>query len=84
MHPPSRRFLESHNVIFDEGGTEKRYECIILEPATVESGSAAKGSPPAMNIAPDPKDTSDSESEQEIEGLLSPPPVSAPPAGRPK
>jgi hypothetical protein len=87
VHHPSRHFLESRDVIFEEGGTEKRYERIILEPATAESGSAAEGSPPATNVAPDPKDTSDSESEQEIEGLLTSPPdpaQAAPPTSCPK
>jgi hypothetical protein len=84
MHHSSRCFLESRDVVFNEGGTEKHYECIILEPAAMESRSAAEGDPPATNIAPNSKDSSDSESEQEIEGILSPPPASAPPAGRPK
>jgi hypothetical protein len=82
VHRLSRRFLESRDVIFDKGGTETRYERIILEPAAAESGSAAEGDPPATNAVPNSKDLSDSESEQEIEGILSP--ASAPPTGRPK
>src|SRR5258707_370804 len=31
VHCPTKRFLESRDVIFDEGGTEKRYERVILE-----------------------------------------------------
>jgi transposase InsO family protein len=84
VHRSSRCFLESRNIVFNEGGTEKCYEHVILEPAAMESGSAAEGDPPATNVAPNSKDSSDSESEQEIEGILSPPPASAPPAGRPK
>ena len=83
MHRQSRRFLESRDIIFDEGGTEKRYERIVLERATAESGSAADANPPAVNAAPTQKDSSDSESEQEIEGLLAPPLAPAPPS-RPK
>ena len=83
VHRPSRHFLESRNVIFNEGGTETCYERIILEPAAAESGSAAEGNPSA-NVAPNSKDLLDSESEQEIEGLLSPPPPASAPPGRPK
>jgi len=32
MHQPTHKFLESRDIVFDEGGTLLRHECIILEP----------------------------------------------------
>jgi transposase InsO family protein len=84
VHRPTKRFLESRDVIFDEGGTEKRFERVILEPATAESGSTAEGNPPVVDAVPSAKDSSDSESEQEIEGILASPPDPSPSASRPK
>jgi hypothetical protein len=83
VHRPTKQFLESCNVIFDKGGTEKHFERVIRKPAATESASVVNGNPPVVDTAPGAKDSSDSESEQEIEGILSPP-ASAPPAGRPK
>jgi len=32
MHRPTCKFIESHNIVFDEGGPTLHHECIILEP----------------------------------------------------
>jgi hypothetical protein len=87
VHRPSKRFFESRDVVFDEGGTEKRYERIIFEPNDTAdvNGSTPSGNPQSVDSAASPaKPASESKSEQEIEGLLTPPPVSAPATGRPK
>ena len=83
VHRPTKRFFESRDVVFDEGGT-KLFERVILEPnADTMEGSPDIAAP--ENLTPTPPDNpSESESEEEIEGLLTPPPNPTPSATRPK
>src|SRR6266702_4795510 len=47
VHRPTKRFLESRDVVFDEGVTKKRYERVILESAAANvSGSTPGGDAP--------------------------------------
>jgi hypothetical protein len=87
VHRPTKHFFESCDVIFDKGGTEKHYEHVILEyNATDVNGSTSEGDPPHTH--PTPTNQPESESKEEIEGLLTPIAPSSTPApattGRPK
>ena len=37
MHQPTHKFLESHDIVFDEGGPILCHECIILKPDNTPS-----------------------------------------------
>lgn len=72
VHRPTKRFLESRDVVFDEGGTEKRYERIILESTDGANGNAPDGITPHVDDTPKPT------------SLSPPPPNPAPVTARPK
>ncbi len=95
MHRPTKRFIKSCDVVFDKGGTEKHYERVILKSTTADVNESTPGSNPTcadpvikpITLAPSapPADSSESKSEDEIEGILTPPPPDpAPITARPK
>jgi hypothetical protein len=83
VHRPSGRFLESRDVIFDEGGSSSapRYERITLEYDSPDSGGAPAGPPKEPPIS---QPGSQSESEGEIEDLLTDDPPAPAPAPVPR
>ena len=69
VHRPSKRFIESRDVIFDEGGTNTSYERVILDdndtspppplmPTPTPSPSADPNASTANSIAPTPSPAS--------------------------
>jgi Reverse transcriptase (RNA-dependent DNA polymerase) len=68
VHHPSGRFLESCNVVFDEGGPESCYECTVLEhnstdnsptPPDPSSSSTPSTSPSQLTKPADPSPDSE-------------------------
>jgi hypothetical protein len=95
VHRPTRRFLESRDVIFDEGGPVTQHERITIEPdgavpggADVQTdmqtpeGTDGLATPITTTTPPTQPNSSDSESETEIEGILAAPPPTV--TSRPK
>jgi reverse transcriptase-like protein/Pol polyprotein/gag-pre-integrase-like protein/integrase-like protein len=91
VHHPTRWFLESHDIIFDEGKPVQHRECIVIKPddTDTEGTEGAEGVSTTRNgintdtfISSQPNMSSDSESETEIEGILTSPPSIA--TSRPK
>jgi hypothetical protein len=88
VHCPTCQFLESHDVIFDEGGPVQHHKHIVIKPndTDTEGTEGTEGEDTTGNgINPDtggtdtsissqPNTSSDSESETEIEGILTSPP----------
>jgi len=70
VHRPTRRFLESRDVIFDEGGPDPRtsFERVVIDHDDTETGGAEAGGAEAGNAKAG--GTSEDESETEIEGIL--------------
>ena len=80
VHWPIKQFFELCDIIFNEGGTEKCYEHVILESDTTDmSGSMSGGDPPNST----PTNQPERESEDKIEGLLTPLSPSITPAPNP-
>jgi Reverse transcriptase (RNA-dependent DNA polymerase) len=74
VHRSSQRFIESRDVIFDEGGPIQRYERIVIEPDEpdgTETGDAPEA--PAPQSADDKQSDCDSESESESDDTPSEP-----------
>src|SRR5258707_682749 len=92
IHHPTHHFLESCDIIFNEGGPVTHHEHVIIEPDGTDSGGADMGTdtqtaesggiPMTMDTLPTQPNSSDSESETEIEGILTTPPPTA--TSRPK
>jgi hypothetical protein len=87
VHRPTRHFLESHDIIFDEGGAtpQTSFEHIVIEPndtktIDVEAGGIETETTKTQNVDTGGVDAgntgkaggvSETESEIEIEGILS-------------
>ena len=54
MHRPSHKFIESHNIIFDEGGPHNTQEQIVLKPDTDSIPPPSLPSCPAPMLPPSP------------------------------
>ena len=54
MHRPTHRYIESHNVIFDEGGPSLRFERIIIEHNSMPSTMPTSTLPQPSSSQPPP------------------------------